>query len=59
MTCLADRTFTGHVLKAVGSWPGIFHSSCSSSVLRNEGAFSVEGVQGWLAEEQAELASVQ
>lgn len=65
-TCLADRTFTGHVLKAAGSWPGVVQllntsqsSFTSFAVPRNEGAFRVEGVEGRMAEEQVELASVQ
>lgn len=66
-TCPADRQgITGHVLKAAGSWPGVaqllitFRSSFTSfSVPRREGAFRVEGIQGWTAEGQVELASVQ
>lgn len=65
-TCLADRTFTGHVLKAAGSWPGVVQllSTSQSSFTsfagpRNEGAFRVEGGEGRMAEEQVELASVQ
>lgn len=65
-TCLADRTFTGHVLKAAGSWPGAVQllstsqfSFTSFAVPRNEGAFRVEGIQGRMAGEQVELASVQ
>lgn len=65
-TCLADSIFTGHVLKAAGSWPGMvqllstFQSSFTSfSVPRREAVFRVEEIQGWMAEEQVELASVQ
>lgn len=65
-TCLADRTFTGHVLKAAGSWPGVVQllstsqlSFTSFAVPKSEEAFRVEGIQGRMAEEQVELASVQ
>lgn len=58
-SCLAERTFTGHVLKAAGSWPGVVQllstsqsSFTSFAVPRNEGAFRVEGVGGRMAEEQ-------
>lgn len=57
--CLADRTFTGHVLKAAGSWPGVVQLSStfqspftSFSVPRKEGALRAEGRQGWTAEGQ-------